>query len=105
MTADARLMGISPDGARRPVTREWVGEVPVALEFNGVTYAVMMATPADLEDFTLGFALNEGLAASPAEIGQIDVTEVAEGWIARAALYGPGAERISDRARARVAQP
>jgi len=104
MAADADLVGVTPDGARRPTTRAWVPEAPVALEFNGVTYAVMMATPADLDDFVLGFALNEGLAASPADLGLADVAEVPEGWIARATLAGPGAERIFERARARVAE-
>ena len=104
MAADANLVGVTPDGARRPTTREWVPEAPVALEFNGVTYAVMMATPADLDDFVLGFALNEGLAVSPADLGPVDVAEVPEGWIARATLAGPGADRISDRVRARVAE-
>ena len=103
MAADANLVGVTPDGARRPTTREWVPEAPVALEFNGVTYAVMMATPADLDDFVLGFALNEGLAVSPADLGPVDVAEVPEGWIARATLAGPGADRISDRVRARAA--
>ena len=95
---------IHPDGTRRPITREWVPEAPVALEFNGLSYAVMMATPADLEDFALGFALTEGLARAPSDLTDIAVTEVENGWIVRAALTGLGIEQLTDRVRARVAE-
>lgn len=43
-------------------------EVPVAIVCNSQHFAVMMATPADLDDFALGFALSEGLIAAPAEL-------------------------------------
>jgi len=95
---------VSRDGTRRPVSREWVPEAPVALEFNGLAYAVMMATPADLEDFALGFALTEGLAKQPSDLSDLAVAEVEQGWIVRAALTGLGIEQLTDRVRARVAE-
>lgn len=48
-------------------------EVPVALVFNGISHAVMMATPQDLEVFALGFALSEGIVSSTGEVRGIDV--------------------------------
>jgi len=48
-------------------------EVPVALVFNGISHAVMMATPQDLEAFALGFALSEGILDSAADCYGIDV--------------------------------
>ena len=53
-------------------------EVAVALSFNGSTQAVMMATPADLEDFAYGFAATEGLA-NPDEILSVEVVETPKG--------------------------
>ncbi len=92
------------DGASRPVSRNWVPEVPVALEYNGLSYAVMMATPSNLEDFALGFALTEGLAASPSDVTDLDVVEVEKGWICRAQLSGLGIDKLTERVRTRVAE-
>ena len=86
------------------MSREWVPEAPVALEFNGLSYAVMMATPADLEDFALGFSLTEGLAKAPGDLTDIAVAEVEQGWIVRATLSGLGIDQLTDRVRARVAE-
>jgi len=81
-----------------------VPEAPVALEFNGLSYAVMMATPRNLEDFALGFALTEGLAKSPGDLNDLGVAEVDKGWIVRATLTGLGIEQLTDRVRTRVAE-
>jgi FdhD protein len=48
-------------------------ETAIAFTFNGITHAVMMATPADFEDFATGFALTEGLIEEPADILSLDV--------------------------------
>ncbi len=52
-------------------------EVPVALEYNGVSHVVMMATPLALDDFALGFSLTEGLIDAPADL--LDFEEVMRG--------------------------
>jgi len=95
---------VRPDGTRRAITRRWVPEAPVALEFNGLSYAVMMASPQDLEDFATGFALSEGLASSAADIADIAIAEVEQGWIVRARLAGLGIDKLEDRVRRRVAE-
>ncbi len=50
-------------------------ETPVAFSFAGTTHAVMMASPADFEDFALGFSLTEGIIALPEEIEAIEVED------------------------------
>lgn len=54
-------------------------ETPIALSYAGTTHAVMMASPADFEDFALGFSLTEGIIASPEEIESIEVQDVEAG--------------------------
>lgn len=92
------------NGTTSPASWSFVPEVPVALEYNGLSYAVMMATPSDLEDFACGFALTEGLAQTLANITDIAVAQVEHGWIVRATLTGMGIERLPDRVRSRVAE-
>jgi len=100
----AELLALRPDGSQRAVERPFAPEVPVALEYNGLSYAVMMASPSDLEDFVTGFALTEGLAASVADVSAIDIAETDKGWIARAAIASLPIEQLAERVRTRVAE-
>ena len=67
-------------------------EVPVALVYNGLSFAVMMATPADLDDFALGFSLTEGIFATAGELYDCEIVAAAGGIEVRMAI---AAERFS----------
>lgn len=75
--------------AERQVWREATGfsgggraipeETAIALSYDGGSYAVMMATPRDLEDFAIGFSLSEGVIASPRQITALNVIPLEDG--------------------------
>ena len=79
------------DGAR-PCDDDVVAEVPVALEYNGIAHTVMLASPADLEDFACGFSLTEGIIARPRDIRDIERIDTATGVEMRLTI---AAERFS----------
>jgi FdhD protein len=54
-------------------------EVPVALCYNGICHAVMMASPGDLEEFALGFSLSEGILGHPDELYDLAIRTSTEG--------------------------
>jgi len=61
-------------------SQDWLAvELPVGLEYNGISHAVMLASPADLEDFALGFSLSEGIVASSSEFYGCEVEQRDEG--------------------------
>src|ERR1700688_3655476 len=74
-------------------------ESAVALTYNGGTYAVMMTTPQDLEDFAVGFSLNEGIISSAAEIKSMEVVRLDDGVELRMWLSRPKADRLQARRR------
>jgi len=55
-------------------------EAPIEFHVGGAPFAVMMATPCDLEDFAYGFLLTEGLVDGPDDIRGLEIEEAQEGW-------------------------
>lgn len=97
MSLPAGAVTVPLPGGARAVLAE---EVPVALVFDGVTQAVMMASPVDLEDFLLGFALTEGMIADRAELLRHEVVRQPQGIELRGWLAAPAGQRFAARRRA-----
>jgi FdhD protein len=74
-------------------------ETAVAFTYNGGTYAVMMTTPQDLEDFAVGFSLSEGIISSPADIESLDILPLDDGIELQMWLSRPKADRLRERRR------
>lgn len=101
LNGGAKLLPVRGVRAHRPVAdTDWVAEeVPVALEFNGISHAVMLATPLDLEDFALGFSLSEGLLASPGELLDIEEDHSGQGITLRLSVTNAAFARLKDSRR------
>ncbi|MHC2335690.1 formate dehydrogenase accessory sulfurtransferase FdhD [Bradyrhizobium sp. USDA 4454] len=87
------------DGAFSDGARLIPEETPLALTYNGGTYAVMMGSPEDLGDFAVGFSLSEGIVQSADEIETLDIVELDDGIELRMWLNPDKAEQIAQRRR------
>jgi FdhD protein len=87
------------DGSASESARVIPEETALALTYNGGTYAVMMGTPRDLEDFAIGFSLSEGIIQSLDDIDSLDVVGLDDGIELRMWLAQSKADRLSDRRR------
>ena len=71
----------------------------MAIVYNGIPHVVMMATPADLEDFALGFSLTEELIRSPADLQHLDIVRYSRGVEIQATVDDACAAVIAARTR------
>ena len=90
---------LQEDGASVENFDAVVAEVPVAMSFNGISYAVMMATPCDLEDFIRGFAIGEGIVDSARAIFDIDLEFGDVGVAVNATVSNETSHRLKSRRR------
>jgi formate dehydrogenase accessory protein FdhD len=91
MNAAEPFLGAAPEGTRRLSANRCIDdlveegselvadEVPVALVYNGITHAVMLASPLDLEDFALGFTLGERIVRHRRDVYDIEIARTARG--------------------------
>ena len=103
-SVSVRCVKVSPQGEVFQRERRVPQEIPVALVYGGSTYAVMMASPSDLEDFAVGFSLTEGVVSRREEIESIEVIEQDNGIELRMWLAEHRARDLVDRRR-RIAGP
>jgi len=84
---------------RRGFADEVIAEAPIALLYNGLAFAVMLATPADLEDFALGFSLSEGIVENADEWSLLERVDTADGITLDMAIPQARADALEERRR------
>src|SRR5215510_6241902 len=99
ISGEHRTVRLAPADST-PSTRMLANEVPVAIEFDGEPYAVMMLTPADFEDFAVGFALAERIITKASDIARIDVRHGTRGVGVDVRLEKEHRARLLERRRA-----
>ncbi|OZI21500.1 sulfurtransferase FdhD [Bordetella genomosp. 9] len=100
-SAPARVLRVR-DGvaAARPDDDILAEETPIALEYNGISHATMLATPADLEDFAIGFSLTEGIIDDARDVRDIEARVSEDGVVLELTIASACAARLKERRRA-----
>lgn len=87
------------DGSARPAQDDVAEECPVALIYNGVPFAVMLASPLDLEDFALGFSWTEGILAHTGEFQASEIVREERGYSVYVSVPRERSDALADRRR------
>jgi FdhD protein len=107
---------MKPEPAARVPVASWRGgsvtastravpeETAIAITYDRVSFAVMMATPENLEDFAVGFSLSEGIVGNLADITELDIIPVEAGIECRMSL-SPARREALDSRRRKIAGP
>ncbi len=74
-------------------------EIPLVMFFNGERFGVMMVSPADLEEFVIGFSLNEAIITRRRDIGDIRFQDIGEGMVVNILVPEKRLEKAMARAR------
>ncbi|HZO93178.1 MAG TPA: formate dehydrogenase accessory sulfurtransferase FdhD [Candidatus Baltobacteraceae bacterium] len=91
------------DGERtEPASATVAEETPVALVYNGRPHVVMMCTPADIDDFALGFTITEEIVALPDDVHAIRVARYSQGIEVEIDIPEVRAEALRGRGRSLV---
>ena len=85
VSCPVHVIRLGPAGEHQ-IVQAVAEEVPCAFRYNGFSHAVMMASPADLDDFVVGFSLTEGVIQHASEIRSIRISEEDEGIVANVEL-------------------
>jgi len=94
-----QVLRARPDGMSLSEPDQIAVEVPVALEYNGLSHAVMLATPMDLEDLVYGFSYTEGIIRTVSDIYGVDVIEQDAGIVIRAHIASACIQQLKLRRR------
>ncbi|MEW6705827.1 MAG: formate dehydrogenase accessory sulfurtransferase FdhD [Pseudomonadota bacterium] len=95
-----RIRTLSSRGGELQCAHDWVAqEAPVALQYNGLSHAVMLASPLDLEDFAMGFSLSEGLIDAPGDLFEVEVQPATQGIVLEIRVAARCEVRLKERRR------
>ena len=95
---------IARNGATTSIERALADETPIAIEYNGLGYAVLMASAADLEDMAFGFSRAERLIEAMDQIVDVEAHPAERGVILRITLSADRIDLVAERVRHRVSE-